>query len=85
MKKWTITNTLAGLTSHSTIFAWLMLFTQVMCFACNDIPANNPYDPVAPQEIIRRVNIKGRVINKLTSEPIIGAVLTLAGPSGANI
>ena len=78
MRKWTTSSSLGRFASYGRLIIWFTLIAQVMCLACNDIPANNPYDPIAPKEIIRRVNIKGIVINKMTSEPIIGATLTLA-------
>jgi len=66
-------------------YIWLLVFTQFAQVACNDIPADNPYDPVAPVEIIRRINIKGMVLDNETSEPIIGATLTLNGPSSDTV
>ena len=38
-----------------------------------------------PKRLFIGVNIKGIVIDKTTSEPIIGATLTLSGPSGSNV
>lgn len=47
---------------------------------CTEVPATNPYDPEAPIEVQRKASVEG-VVTGEGGAPLLGAVVTLTGPT----
>ena len=67
----------------SRIFTHLNGLLSVLFFlaGCAEIPATNPFDPESPVELQRKASLHGVVLDVETRAPIIGAVVTLSGPT----
>ncbi len=59
-----------------TLLPWTLVL-----WGCTDLAPTNPYDPASPVELQRKASIAGVVTSSATEATLVGAVVSLSGPT----